>query len=222
MNRALPVLLSIFLALSASAALAQPLWQPTGTVELTIDGEPRTFHSYTATVDEELAEDIEDAEAQEFAQRVAGSEQNSATWMLLDAITAGTIEITPATLFVTVSARGQADPLAEGGQLDFDFALDPETLTREAMFDPEVMYYPESFALHDFYALTDGTLVLESVEVVGDRTLSVRGSISGTLTFQEDSNIEHNPDRALRIDATFDIEQVDGSDLLVDLLTEEQ
>jgi hypothetical protein len=86
--------------------------------------------------------------------------------------------------------------------------------------DIDIRFYPESWSVDEFYALTEGTMLLERVEVVDEQTLIMSGTISGVLSFQPGYSVKHNPADTLPIEASFSIERVVGSKLLLEVLGE--
>lgn len=214
---ALLALLIVTIVATASAQSA-PVWEPTGTLEAVIDGKTFVMHSFATVIPEDVAERSTDPEAREFLEKLAGTEQHSATWMVTDPFVMGGMVLLEAMMFVTIDTRISEDPNAEAGQIDINFGLDMDTLELEAGNDVEVRYFPIGWNLHDFYALTEGTLTLDSVEVADEHTLVISGAISGTMSRQDSISIEHNPADTLPFEATFHIERVVGSKLLLELL----
>lgn len=213
------LLLFLLLASCATAfAQAPPVWEQTGTLEAVLDGQDHVMHSFKTTVPEDAAEGTEDPAARALLEKLAGTEQNSATWMVTDPLEMSGMVLLPAMMFVSIDTRVSEDPKAETGQIDLNFGLDMETLELETGSDVEIRYFPGSWDLKNYYALTEGTLTLDSVEVVSEKTLMITGHISGTLSYQEGYSIEHNPADTLSFEATFSIEQVTGSALLTELL----
>lgn len=220
MHKAVTASLLALLCLSTSAALAQTGWIRTGTVDALVADDPLTLHTFVTQVDEDLADDIEDEAAREFATRVAGTDQHTATWMLTDPITAGAMEIAPAMLFILIDARVAGDPNEQTPQLEIEFGMDPTT--HELLPEAEVLleYHPAPYDSREYYRTTEGTVVLEETERVDEDTLSIRGTISGVLTFQGSEGGTHDRGDTLPVEATFDIDSIAGSSLLPELLGE--
>ncbi len=203
-----------FLLLSSvvtASAQSAPVWLPTGTLEAVIAGKDHIMRSFVTTVPEDAAERTSDPEARALLEKLAGTEQHTATWMITDPFEMGGIVLLPAMLFVSIGTRASEDSTA-------NFALDIDTLELDTESDIEVRYFPESWSTKDFYALTEGTLQLNSVEVIDERTLRISGTVLGTLSFQESYSVEHNPNDTLPFEATFSIERVFGSQLPLELL----
>lgn len=213
------LLLFLFLAgYGVVSAQTRPAWQQTGTLEAVIAGNNHVMHSYSTTVPEDAAAKTDDPAARALLEKLAGSEQNSASWMVTSPLEMSGMILVPAMMFVSIDTRTSEDPSAKTGQIDLSFGLDMETLELETDSDVEVRYFPGSWDLDDYYALTEGALTLDSVEASGENTLTITGRISGTLSYQESYSIEHNPADTLSLEATFRIERVTGSAPLTEVL----
>lgn len=204
--------------LVTGSARYAPEWQPTGTLEAVIDGQSFVLHSYATVVPEDAAGRATTPESRELLEKLAGTEQNSATWMVTEPFVMGGMVLSEAMMFVTIDTRLGEDPNADSGQVDITFQLDMETLELVMDNSVEVRYFPTGWDLYDFYALTEGALTLDSVEVADEHSLVITGAISGTLSHQDSISIEHNPADTLLFEATFTIHRVSGSDLLPELL----
>lgn len=215
MNRLICVTLILLLATFTSMVFAQPGWQQTGTIDAVINGRQHTFLTSSSKVPEDVAEGVTDENVRAFLEQLAGTEQHTATWMITEPFEMSGIVFAPAQMFASLDAN--ALPSGTGG-FRIEFALDQETLTLDTEMDIEVRYYPESWSVDEFYALTEGTMLLERVEVVDDQTLAMYGTITGVLSFQPGYRVEHNPADTLSIEASFSIEQVVGSQLPLELL----
>lgn len=210
--------LALVLGLTTALAMAQPEWVRTGAVTATLGGETSTLHTFVAHVPDDLGEGIEDADARAFAERVAGSDQHTATLMHHEPITAGDAVLVPAVTFVLIGARGAGDPDAGSARLALEFGVDPDTRALHPDTDLTVEYHPAPFAPQAYYALSEGTLTLESLRPVGEDALAVTGTLRGTLRF-EGSGVEgHAPGDTVPIEATFDIDHVAGRSPLPELL----
>ncbi len=201
-----------------ASAQTAPDWVSTGTLEAVIDGKGHTMRSFVTVVPEDAATRTSDPEARALLEKLAGTEQHTATWMITDAFEMGGMVLLPAMLFVNIGTRTSEDATAKTGQIDMNFALDLDSLALDTESDIEVRFFPGSWSTTDFYALTEGALRLDSVKVVDDRTLAITGTVSGTLSFQESYSVEHNPNDTLPFEATFSIERVVGSQLPLELL----
>lgn len=208
----------VLTTLAAASAQSTPAWVPTGTLEAVIDGKSFVMHSYATVVPEDAAERASTPEARELLEKLAGTEQNSATWMVTEPFEMGGMVLFEAMMFVTIDTRSSEDPSAESGQIDVNFQLDMDTLELVTDNDVEVRYFPTGWDLYDFYALTEGALILDNVEVADEHTLVISGTISGIMSHQESIAIEHNAADTLPFEATFSIERVSGSALLPELL----
>jgi hypothetical protein len=210
------MILVLLLTGPGSTVLAQPGWQQTGRIEAVIDGRPLTFVTSSSQVAEDAAEGVEDENVRAILEKVAGTEQHTATWMLTEPFEMAGMILLPSQMFASLDAS--AEPLGAVGEFRIGFGLIQETLTLNPEADIDIRYYPESWGVSEFYALTEGTMQLERVEVVDERTLAMHGTISGVLSFQPGYSVEHNPADTLPIEASFSIERVVGSKLLLEML----
>jgi hypothetical protein len=210
------MILVLLLIGSGSTVLAQPGWQQTGKVEAVIDGRQLTFVTSSSKVAEDAAQGVEDENVRAILEKVAGTEQHTATWMITEPFEMAGMILLPSQMFASLDAS--AKDIGGTGEFRIEFALDQETLTLDTEMDIDIRYYPESWGVSEFYALTEGTMLLERVEVVDEQTLAMYGTISGVLSFQPGYSVEHNPDDMLPIEASFSIERVVGSQLLLEVL----
>lgn len=201
-----------------SSALAQGEWFETGTLVTVIDGEERLLHTYGTLVPEDVADGVEDAQQRAILERIAGTEQHTATYQFMEGISMGGMTLTPDTIWVALTFRFGGHDTSGPHGVTMQIPLDPSTL---AVLDPEqieVNYYRDGPSWDDFYALTEGGIALESVDVVDDVTLRIVGSFSGIFTHQTDYDIVHNPDQALAAHGEFVVERVVGSQLALELI----
>jgi hypothetical protein len=120
----------------------------------------------------------------------------------------GIVLSTPTEMFLTLSSRPTQDANAGLGQLIIDFSLSLRTLEQSdpGQFSSSIRYYPKAYSPRDYYALTEGGLVVTTVEQVDDYTLRVQGSFQGLFSFQESLVREaHNPADVLDASGTFDV-----------------
>lgn len=218
--RLITLLLSLVLVALISTATAQET-RTTGTVTATIGGEQLSLSSAAQRVPEDAADGVTDPERKAILEKVAGTEQHSATFMVMDPIKAGSVVIVPARLYVTIDTSVPDVDRSEHGGLSLRFSLDPETLDAASIDDVEVLYYPDGWDLSDYYALTEGALTIDRVELVDGSTLAVSGRVEGVLTHQDEFQAVHNPEDALTVSATFEIGEVAGSDVALELLSGE-
>ena len=194
----------------------------TGTVELMVSGEARTYHTYAVEVPENAGQGVENPRVRAELARIAGTTQHTATWNVNDPVVVnGVVLSRPSVLFVTVHARPTEDAGADLGQLNFEFAVSLDGLQQAdpGTYQPSVKLYPESFSVTDYYALTDGNLTVTSVELADDFTLHVNGTFQGTFSFQTRRGvIEHNPDDTIEVSGNFDVMQVVGTKPLSEML----
>lgn len=216
MKKLLCITLTFILTGLGSLGLAQPGWQQTGLIDALIDGRQHTFVTSSSTVPEDAAVGVTDENVRAMLEKVAGTEQHTATWMLTEPFEMGGLVLLPAQMFASLDAS--AKDTGGAGGFRIEFGLIQETLALNPEADIDIRYYPESWSVSEFYALTEGTMVLERVEVVDERTLAMYGTISGVLSFQPGYSVEHNPDDTLPIEASFSIERVVGSQLLLEML----
>lgn len=216
MHRTIHFAIALTLSLLVASAAAQT--RPTGTVDATIDGETYAFSTYAMHVAADIAEDIEDEEAREFAERVAGTDQHSATWMRMDAVGPAGMEILPESVTVMVDARADPDPFADAPIFDLSVSFEAATLERIPKMGVEVVFDPTPDADDGFYSLIDGAVVVERIEPVGDTVLAFAGTVNGTLAWQESAVTDPDPSDTMPIEASFAIDEVVGSTLLMDVL----
>ncbi len=184
----------------------------TGTVAAVVGGSELTLHTYATSVPADVADGVEDERQRAILERVAGTEQHTATFMVTEEMTMGPVVLVPATIYVTVLATAHVGPDATPTSFEITFSLSPDTLELGPEEDVAVRYSPDSLSSSGYYALTEGALELGSVRVVDATTLAIAGSIRGVLSWQEGFEPVHDPDDALSIEATFDIQRVASSD----------
>ena len=199
-------LLALSVIAVAGIAMAQAEWTESGLLTATIDGTQYEMHSYYTRVADDAADGIEDEAVREFAQQYAGTVQHTASFRYAEAIEMVGIVLAPATIWVSIGVRTDADQSVPG-RIDIDFALDPETL--ELMEDQgTIRYFPESWDLYDYYGLTEGELVIDEITENDDESWLIRGRIAGLLTHQTGLDATHNPADALPFEAEFVIDPV--------------
>jgi len=214
-------LLVVFTAsLLASFALAQGTSTETGALTAIIGGEERLLHSYAMYVPEDVADGVEDPQQRAILERVAGTEQHTATYMFMEGMSLGGMVLTPDTIWVALTFRfGGPDAGGPHGVL-LQFPLDPATL---ALLDPdqvEISYYPNGSSYDDYYALTAGAMSLDFVEVVDDVTLRIMGTFSGFMTHQTEYDVVHDEASAIEARGDFLVDRVVGSALALELVEE--
>ncbi|MFA7461105.1 MAG: hypothetical protein WCY60_08915 [Trueperaceae bacterium] len=193
------------------AALAQADWpsERTGTVEFELAGEPHTFYTFAIQIPENVAEGMPEGAVKDRLQAAAGTTEHSATWLVhAPVVMSGIVLSTPTEMFLTLSSRPTQDANAGLGQLIIDFSLSLRTLEQSdpGQFSSSIRYYPKAYSPRDYYALTEGGLVVTTVEQVDDYTLRVQGSFQGLFSFQESLVREaHNPADVLDASGTFDV-----------------
>ena len=220
LSRVLVVLVASSLA---GAALAQADWpsEHTGTVEFELAGEPHTFYTFAVQIPENVAEGMPEGAVKDRLQAAAGTTEHSATWLVhAPVVMSGIVLSTPTEMFLTLSARPTQDANAGLGQLIIDFSLSLRTLelSDPSQFSSSIRYYPKAYSPRDYYALTEGGLVLANVEQVDDYTLRVQGSFEGSFSFQESLVREaHNSADVMAVSGTFDVLVV-GTQPVADVL----
>ena len=207
---------ALALLLGASASAQESFL--TGHLTLKLAGAESTLHTYATHVPEDAAERASSPEQRAILEKVAGTDQHSATFMRLEGISLGGVQITPTTLFVSLYFRADDERSSGVGGVDVAFALDPETFEVIESDDLDVKYLPTGSSFDDYYALTKGELVIATVEVVDGQTLAISGGFSGLLSLQEGFLVAHNPDDTLEVEATFVVDQVVGSDVVLEIL----
>lgn len=214
------VLAALMLLLLIGTVCAQHPTFETGAIEATIDGAHYRAFTYATEVPESVVDGVTDPGQLAFLERIAGTVQHSASYRYGEPIMLGAMELVPAAVYVAFSTRTDSPEGNSVGSIMVQFDLDPETLELTNEGGVQVTFYPRGSSYDDYYALTEGSFELHSVEVVDENTMSMSGVISGLLSWQYDYDTEHNPDDTLTIDATFDIAQVVASDVVIKLLTE--
>lgn len=215
---------SVALSAVAWAQFASTTYE-TGTIELNVAGEARTYHTYAVEVPENAGQGVENPRVRAELERIAGTTQHTATWNATDPVVMnGVVLSRPSVLFVTVHSRPTEDSDAGLGQLNFEFAVTLDSLQAADpdRYPPVVKLYPESFSATDYYALTDGSLTVARVEQVDDLTLHVAGTFEGTFSFQTRRGVvEHNPDDTIEVSGNFDVLQVVGTKPLSEVMAGE-
>jgi hypothetical protein len=214
--------LTLVLALLLGAASAQTR-ERTGTVDVVLGGEARTFHTHVQKVPENAAEGVENPDVRRMLERLAGTSQHTATWMAMEPIVmAGIVLYAAEELFITIGATVPMDRPGDVGEISLEFALSKATLALDDSEDASIdfRFFPVSWGFDAYYAASEGMfeLVIDEVEQVDETTLRIRGSFRGTLSFQTAYQIEYNADDTMSVTGTFDIEQVGGSSVLELLL----
>ena len=210
-------LIAALVLLVSSPAQAQTTFN-TGSLNLLLDDSETTLHTYASHVPEDAADNATSPEQRAILEKVAGTDQHTATFMRLGGISVGGVQITTPTLHVSMYFRDEEERSSGVGGVDIEFALDPETLELIPAEDLDVKYLPTGSSFDDYYALTQGELAIDSVEVVDEQTLAISGRFSGVLSLQEGFLVAHNPDDTLRAEGTFVVDQVVGSAVLLELL----
>lgn len=210
------------LAITAAALLSLSFAQEpyeTGSIDATIDGREIRAWTYATDVPADVADGVEDERQRAVLERVAGTTVHSASFMYQDPIMLGGMMLVDETIYVTFSTRTGHPDGDSIDSLTIKFSLVPGTLELGDEVDIEVTYYPSGSSYDDYYALTDGSLVIESLEVLDEQTMAISGTVSGLLSHQSDYDIMHNPADTLQIEARFDISQVKTSDTAYSLIT---
>lgn len=198
------LLVALLVISTAGHALAQAEWTESGLLTAKIDGTEHEMRSWYTQVPEDAADGIEDAEVREFAQQYAGTVQHTAWFRYAEPIEMVGIVLSPATIWVTIGVRPDADQSVPG-RIDVEFALDPETLEL-VEGQQTIRYYPEEWDLSDYYGLTEGELIIDEIVENSDGSWQMRGRISGLVTHQTSISPVHNPDDALTFDVEFVID----------------
>lgn len=218
MSRSRFLLCVVLAVLLSSVTLAQGEWFQTGELATVIDGQERQLHSYGTYVPEDVAEGVEDPQQRAILERVAGTEQHTASYKLFEGLSMGGVTITPDTLWLALTFHfGGPDATAPHG-VTMQVPLDPATLQVSDPDQVEVSYYPNGPSWDDYYALTEGEVMILSVEVVDELTLRVVGTFSGLFTHQADFDVTHNPEDALQGYGEFTVERVVGEALALELI----
>ena len=217
-TRRIALILASLLLLGSVAAQAV---HQTGTVDGTIDGSAYHAWTYATDVPEDVADGVEDEAVRAILTNIAGTTQHSATFNHMDAMTLGSIELMPATIFVTMLTRTEHPDGDTVGTVEINFSLQPETLELASQDDVVVKYHPGESSFSNYYALTSGGLELQSIEVVDEQTLAITGTISGQFSWQEGYETVHDPATAINVELTFVVNQVVSSSTAFELITGE-
>lgn len=215
MPRFRALLLTAVILLLAPSALAQGEWFRTGVLTTVIDGVERELHTYGTYVAEDVADGVEDERQRALLERIAGTEQHTATHMYSEERKLGPVILAPATVWVALTFHHDGHDSTAPHGVTLQIPLDPASL---ALSDPEqveITYFPEGPSYEGFYALTDGELTLTTVEVVDEVTLRVAGSFSGRMSRQSGYDIEHDEGSAIDAYGEFVVERVVGSQLVL-------
>ena len=220
MSRSRFFLCVVLAVLLSSVTLAQGEWFQTGELATVIDGQERQLHSYGTYVPEDVAEGVEDPQQRAILERIAGTEQHTATYMLMEEMALGGIVLTPATLWVALTFYFGGHDSSTPHGVTIQLSLDPATLELSDPDQVEVSYYPSGPSWDDYYALTEGGLTVTEVTVVDETTLRIAGSFSGYFSHQTDFDRVHDPATAVEGEGEFVVERVVGSQLALELLEE--
>lgn len=194
-----------------ATASAQTEQTVTGTLAAVVDGAEVTLHTYATFVPEDAADGVTDERQRAILERVAGTEQHSATFTVMEETKLGSMVISPATVYVSVYARDESAGAASRAAVEVTFSLAPDTLELGPEEDVQVKYLPDGTSLDGYYALTEGALEIGSVEVVDATTLAITGSFAGLLSWQEGHEVVHDPADVLSVAATFELRRVVAS-----------
>ncbi|HET8984635.1 MAG TPA: hypothetical protein VFN03_02640, partial [Trueperaceae bacterium] len=113
----------------ASMVVAQGSWFETGTLTTVIGGEERVLSTYGTLVPEDVADGIEDPQQRAILERVAGTEQHTGTYRLMDEMTMGGMVLVPATIWVALTFQYGGHEASGPHGVTLQFPLDPATLT---------------------------------------------------------------------------------------------
>src|SRR5690554_4473387 len=135
-NRFVPIITSLLLL---GGAAAQEVHR-TGTVDGTINGSAYHAYTYATDVPENVADNMEDGPVRDMLLRAAGTTQHSATFNHMDSMMMGSIELMPATIFVTILTRTEHPEGETFGTVEINFSLQPDTLELSSPNDIVVRY----------------------------------------------------------------------------------
>ena len=178
--------------------------------------------TYGTLVPEDVADGVEDPQQRAILERVAGTEQHTGTYRLMNEMKMGGMVLVPATIWVALTFR-YGGPEASGPHgVTMQFPLDPATLTLSDPDQVEITYFPNGSSYDDFYALTEGSLSLDAIDIVDDVTLRISGTFSGYMSHQSEYDIVHDPATAIEAHGEFRVERVVGSQLVLELIEDAQ
>lgn len=177
--------------LPATPGLAQgiPVYEETGTIEITLGGERMIHYTTRNTVPDDPTRKVD-----------------TASWLILEPRLMGGVNISPDDVFVVITSRDSIEPNPRQASMRVEISLDPETLDLKTRPAPSVRFYSEDD--DRFYAMTDGTFTVESVTRIDSDSFTIIASASGVMTGQTSETIAHNPDDALEFSAKFDLQSV--------------
>lgn len=177
--------------LLAMPALAQemPVYEETGTIEISFGNEGMTYYTTSNTVSAD-----------------PGRQVHTASWLILEPRLMGGVNISPDDVFVVIQARDSIEPRAGQATIRVEVSLDPDTLQLKKKPAPSIRFFPKGE--DDFYAMTDGTFEIDSVTRIDANNFSIVASARGVMTGQTGEPVVHNPDDPVDFSARFELQRV--------------
>ena len=121
-----------------ATASAQTEQTVTGTLAAVVDGAEVTLHTYATFVPEDAADGVTDERQRAILERVAGTEQHSATFTVMEETKLGSMVISPATVYVSVYARDESAGAASRAAITVTVSHAPDTRARGTQVDGQV------------------------------------------------------------------------------------
>ncbi|WP_417423486.1 hypothetical protein [Hoeflea sp.] len=177
----------------ASTAMAQggPAYQETGVITMTLGAQEVTHYTTWNTVPGDATRQV-----------------HTASWLILKPMVMGGVNISPDDVFVTMTTRDTVSPKFGQPEMRVEFSLDPVTLELKADPAATLSYHPADSDSDVYYALTNGSFQVESVTRLADDTLAIIATAKGEMSGQQSSDISHNPNDIMPLNARFELKQV--------------
>jgi hypothetical protein len=168
-----------------------PVYERTGTIEITLGSERMTHYTTSNTVPGQ-----------------SGREVHTASWIVLEPRLLGGVNISPDDVFIIVRSRDSIEPETGQASLMLEFSLHHDTFELKTKPAPNIRFYPAGGGSDEYYALTDGSVVIESASSIDNGGLAIAGSVQGVVTLQTGESLIHNDDSVLEFSAQFSLENV--------------
>jgi len=147
----------------ASWAQQYPVYESTGTVELTVKGEKATYHSTSNTIPGQPDKLVQ-----------------TANWRTSAPMMLGGVNLAPPGILVSIASRPTVEPDPAAPQLKITFSVDENDYSLIETAPLEVIYTIKEGSEAGEYRHASGSLTLSSVTPEGD-VLKVSGNAAGTL-----------------------------------------
>lgn len=168
-----------------------PVYEETGTVNITLGDKQITHYTTWNTVPGDSERQV-----------------HTASWVILKPMLMGGVNMIPDDVFVTITSRDTVKPKSEQTSMRVEFSLDPVTLDLKPDSEPTILYYPYSREADGYYAMTNGSFDIEKVTKIDANSFAISGSAQGEMTAQKNATIAHNPEDVLPFKAQFELQKV--------------